>query len=130
MTPDAALDQLAYVVGLRLMGPDARRRLRSALGRDVTLIGQQPGFDVERVQRLDDLADGRRRPETLQDHLDLKRMHAERLLPPFDAAFWATRSAELVRAGFAPEQASRLIEAVRKGVEPVTITPAAELCHA
>lgn len=129
MTPDAALDQLAFLVGLRLMGPDARRRLRIALGRDPD---RSPllSFNVERVEHVDDLADGRLRPETLQDHLDLKRVHAERLLPLFDAAFWATRSAELVRAGFTPEQARRLIEAVRRGVEPVTITPAPELCHA
>ena len=129
MTPDAALDNFAFLVGLRLMGPDARRRFRIALGRDPGL-DHSLAFDVERVERIDDLADGRRRPESLQDHLDLKRMHAERLLPPFNAAFWATRSAELVRAGFAPEQASRLIEAVRRQVEPVTITTAQEAAHA
>jgi hypothetical protein len=129
MTPDAALDNLAYLVGLRLMGPDARRRLRLALGRDPGLT-HPPGFDMARVGHVDALAEGRWRPETLQDHLDLKRVHAERLLPPFDAAFWATRSAELVRAGFEAGQAARLIEAVRRGVEPVTITPAAEICHA
>jgi hypothetical protein len=129
MTPDAALDQFAFLVGLRLMGPDARRRLRIALGRDPGL-SPRLAFDVERVEHVDDLADGRRHPETLQDHLDLKRLHAERLLPPFSAAFWATRSADLVRAGFTPEQAGRLIEAVRRQVEPITITTAAEICHA
>lgn len=130
MTPDAALDQLAYMVGLRLMGPDARRRLRIALGRDPRLSAPA-GFDVARLERIDALAEGRRQPSSLQDHLDLKRAHAERFLSPFDAAFWATRSAELVRAGFAPEQAARLIEAVRGQVEPVIVTPdALEPAHA
>jgi hypothetical protein len=128
MTPDAALDQLAYMVGLRLMGPDARRRLRIALGRDSSL-DHSLAFDVERVELLDALADGKRQPETLQDHLDLKRVHAERSLPPFNAAFWSTRSGELVRAGFRPEQAGRLIEAVRRQVELVTIITAQEAMH-
>ena len=129
MTADAALDHFAFLVGFRLMGSDARRRLRIALARDPGVSGH-PGFDVERVERIDALVDGRRQPEGLQDHLDLKRAHAERLLPPFDAAFWATRSAELVRAGFTPEQAARLIEEVRRKVEPITITPALEETHA
>lgn len=129
MTADAALDHFAFCVGLRLMGSDARRRLRIALARDPGLT-EPPGFDVERVERIDALADGRRQPAGLQDHLDLRRAHAERMLPPFDAAFWATRSAELVRAGFTPEQAGRLIEAVRGKVEPIIVTPAAEICHA
>lgn len=73
MTPDAALDHVTFLVGLRLMGPDARRRLRLALGKDVADSGKQPGFDVDRLERLDALLDGRRQPESLQDRIDLER---------------------------------------------------------
>src|SRR3546814_14959876 len=66
MTPDAALDHLAFFVGLRLMGPDARRRLRITLLRhkDVAAPAHRP---ADRLERLDALLDGRRTPEPLQD---------------------------------------------------------------
>ncbi|MEA3002312.1 MAG: hypothetical protein QOH81_1100 [Sphingomonadales bacterium] len=125
MSPEAALDNFAFMVSLQLMGPDARRRLRVALARDPGLVGP-PGFDVERVERLDDLAEGRRQPETLQDHLDLRKAAVERMEPPFGTVFWLARNAELVGAGFEPEQAGRLVEEVRGRVEPVIVTPALE----
>lgn len=117
MTPDAALDQFAFLVGLRLMGTDARRRLRIALVRSPDFAGQ-PGFDVECAERLDALLDGRRPPETLQDRVDLARVARERTAAPFGPSFWAERRAELVAAGFEPEQAARLVDEVRHRVDP------------
>ena len=117
MTPDAALDSVAFLIGLRLMGADARRRLRIALARSPDFVGL-PGFDVERLEQLDALIDGRRPPENLQDRLDLERAERERSADPFDPTFWLTRTAELMRAGFAPQQAASLIKEIRGRVEP------------
>ncbi|TPG41222.1 hypothetical protein EAH79_08975 [Sphingomonas koreensis] len=121
MNSDAALDELAFSVGLRLIGPDERRRLRIALGRDPAQAGH-PGFDIEAVERLDDLATGRRIPNTLQDRMDLKRIERERAEPPFSAAFWAMRAADLARSGFSAEAARLIIAEVRKRVETGTTT--------
>lgn len=117
MTPDAALDNVAFLVGLRLMGPDARRRLRLALARNPEFVGL-PGFDVEALDRLDALLDGRRTPETLQDTVDLARAERERAAAPFDPGFWLARVAELSGVGFPPQQAARLIQEVRGRVDP------------
>lgn len=118
MTPDAALDNFAFLVGLRLMGPDARRRLRLSLLRHPDAAAPGRGM-VERIERLDALLDGRRQPETLQDRLDIARAERERAAVPFDPAFWLARSAELMGAGFTPQQATTLVQAVRDRVEPV-----------
>lgn len=117
MTPDAALDNLAFLVGLRLMGTDARRRLRLALMCQPD-AATPPQATVERMERLDALLDGRRQPETLQDRLDLARAERERTSAPFDPAFWLARTAELTGAGFDPQQAARLVEEVRGRVDP------------
>ncbi|MGU3389836.1 hypothetical protein [Sphingomonas sp. M1A8_2b] len=121
MNSDAALDELAFSVGLRLIGPDERRRLRIALGRDPS-FGGNPGFEVEAIERLDDLASGRRLPDTLQDRMDLKRIERERSEPPFSAAFWASRGADLMRSGFDANTSSQIIAEVRRRVEAVNIT--------
>jgi len=117
MTPDAALDHLAFFVGLRLMGPDARRRLRITLLRhkDVAVTAHGP---VERLERLDALLGGRQAPETLQDRLDVALAQRERTADPFDACFWLARSAELVTSGFSAPQAAQIIEEVRARVAP------------
>jgi len=121
MNSDAALDALAFQVGLRLIGPDERRRLRIALGRDPAMAGA-PGFDVDAVERLDALLDGRRPAETLQDRVDLKRARRERAEPPFSLAFWAMRARDLTRSGFPAEQANLIVAEVRKRVEAINIT--------
>ena len=129
MTPDAALDQVAFLVGLRLMGPDARRRLRLALVRSPEFTGPA-GFDVERVDRLDALLDGRRPPDTLQDYTDLARAERERADTLFDPGFWLARLAELTGAGFPAQPAARLIEDVRGRVDPsACVVPPEEQKH-
>lgn len=117
MTPDAALDSFAFAVGLRLMGPDARRRLRLSLLRHPD-VGTPTSGVLDRIERLDALVEGRRQPETLQDRLDLARAQRERVNPPFDPAFWLSCSADLMRAGFNPQQAAALVQSVRDRVEP------------
>lgn len=112
MTPDAALDRVAFLVGLRLMGPDARRRLRLALVRSPDFAGE-PGFDVDAIEQLDALLDGRRPPATLQDRMDLARAEVERARAPFDEAFWLARVADLIGAGFQAQLAAQLIQSVR-----------------
>ena len=116
MTPDAALDSFAFAVGLRLMGPDARRRLRLSLLRHPDAVIPASGV-LERIERLDALLEGRSQPETLQDRLDVARAERERAADKFDPAFWLARSAELVRAGFTAQQADRLVDEVRCRVE-------------
>lgn len=116
MKPDAALDSVAFLVGLRLMGADARRRLRIALARSPDFVGP-PGFDLERLERLDALLDGRLPPATLQDRLDIERGERERAACPFEPTFWLARTAELIAAGFAPQQAAQLINEIRGRVE-------------
>lgn len=115
MTPDAALDRVAFLVGLRLMGPDARRRLRLALVRSPDFVGQ-PGFNVEALDRLDALLDGRRPPETSQDRCDLIRAEEECLKPPFDEAFWLGRLSDLIGAGFSAQQAAQVVQSIRARV--------------
>lgn len=112
MTPDAALDRVAFLVGLRLMGPDARRRLRLALVRSPDFVGQ-PGFNVEALDRLDALLDGRREPETSQDRCDLIRAEEERLKAPFDEVFWLARVSDLIGAGFSAQQAAEVVRGVK-----------------
>ncbi|WP_326525575.1 hypothetical protein [Sphingomonas sp.] len=121
MTPDAALDNLAFLVGLRLMGVDARRRLRLALLRhpDLDTRNRADGI-AERLEGLDAMLDGRREPETLQDRLDLARAEHERAAAPFDPAFWLARSVELMGAGFTAQQAALLVQEVRGRVDADT----------
>ena len=121
MTPDAALDRVAVLVGLRLMGPDARRRLRLALVRSPDFVGQ-PGFNVEALDRLDALLDGRRPPETSQDRCDLIRAEEERLKPPFDEPFWLGRLSDLIGAGFPAQQAAQVVQTIRARVPAGTAT--------
>lgn len=121
MTPDAALDRLAFLIGLELMGSDARRRLRLALVRSPDFVGE-PGFDVDALEQLDALLDGRRPPATLQDRMDLARAEEKRARAPFGEAFWLARVADLIGAGFDPQRAAQLIQSVRDGLA----APAAE----
>lgn len=117
MTPDAALDNFAFLVGLRLMGTDARRRLRLALLRHPDVAAPVNGA-IDRIQRLDALLDGRREPETTQDRLDVARAEHQRTTAPFDPGFWLARVADLIAAGFTAQQADRLVEEVRARVDP------------
>jgi hypothetical protein len=119
MTPDAALDNLAFFVGLRLMGVDARRRLRLSLLRHPDAAVPTSGV-LDRIERLDALLDGRRQPETLQDRLDVARAERERDAAPFDLAFWLARTAELIAAGFSEQRAARLVQDVRARVDPAS----------
>lgn len=129
MTPDAALDRVAFLVGLRLMGPDARRHLRLALVRSPDFVGQ-PGFDVAALDRLDALIDGRRPPETSQDQVDLARAEQERLKAPFDDAFWLARVSDLIGAGFGAQEAAQLVQTVRTQVDVDPEPASQENCHA
>lgn len=122
MTPDAALDQLAFFVGLRLMGPDARRRLRMTLMRHKD-VGAPADAPLARLERLEALLEGRLPPETLQDRLDLARAQQERTAEPFDASFWLAQSAELTKAGFSPQQATEIVDEVRGRVDRAGSTP-------
>src|SRR3546814_19571217 len=106
MTPDAALDHLAFFVGLRLMGPDARRRLRITLLRHKDVAAPAHG-PADRLERLDALLDGRRTPETLQDRLDEALAQRERQDAPLDACFWLRRAAETKGAGFSAPKATQ-----------------------
>lgn len=117
MTPDAALDNLAFFVALRLMGPDARRRLRLTLMRHPDVAAPVNGT-VRRLEHLEGLLEGSIQPATLQDRLDLDRAQRERAAKPFDACFWLARSAELMSAGFTPVQAMKIVEEVRRKVDP------------
>lgn len=121
MNSDAALDQLAFLVGLRLMGADERRRLRIALACHPDFEGT-PGFDIAAAERLDDLLLGRRAAETLQDRIDLRRASRQRAEAPFSPAFWARRVADLSAAGFSTGQAETIVAEVRKRVEAVDTT--------
>lgn len=118
MTPDAALDQVAFLVGLRLMGPDARRRLRLALMKSPDFVGRSEA-DIQRLEELDALLDGRREVLTDHDHYEIARAERDRAKPPFDEAFWLARSCDLTRAGFEAQQATQIIRSVRAGVEPI-----------
>lgn len=117
MTPDAALDNLAFFVALRLMGPDARRRLRLTLMRHPDVAAPVDGT-VRRLEHLEGLLEGSIQPATLQDRLDLDRAQRERTAEPFDACFWLARSAELMSAGFTPVQAMKIVDEVRGRVDP------------
>src|SRR6185437_3616785 len=116
MSRDGALDQLAFLIGLRLMGPDERRRLRLALASDKAL---EPAMriDTTRLHRLEALLSGARPPETLQDRLDLAAAAAERSAPPLSPSFWSARVADLIAAGFEAAEARQLIAEVRARVE-------------
>lgn len=117
MTPDAALDNLAFFVGLRLMGPDARRRLRLSLLRHPE-ASVPPHGPAKRLERLEALLDGTEPPATLQDRLDLARAQQDRNAELFDPCFWLARAAELMNAGFSPQQATQIVNEVRDRVDP------------
>jgi hypothetical protein len=122
MTPDAALDRLAFGIGLRLMGADARRRLRTTLLRhpEATDAPQQHRDALlERLDRIDAMLSGRLQPETMQDRLDVARAERERAAPPFDGCFWLGAVADLIGAGFRSEEAARLVNEVRRQVDPL-----------
>src|SRR3546814_18419741 len=110
MTPDAALDHLAFFVGLRLMGPDARRRLRITLLRHKDVAAPAHG-PADRLERLDALLDGRRTPETLQDRLDVALPHRERNAPPFYSCFCLAPPPQLPCASFSPPPATHITHA-------------------
>jgi hypothetical protein len=122
MNRDAALDQLAFSIGLRLMGPDERRKLRLALA---SCPGIEPAarLDTKRLERLEELLSGTRPPATLQDRLDVAAAEAERTSPPFCPSFWSARTADLIGAGFDAAEARQLLDDVRARVE---VTPEAE----
>jgi hypothetical protein len=121
MSRDRALDQLAFLIGLRLMGPDERGQLRLALASDP---GLEPAMriDTMRLRRLEALLSGARPPQSLQDRLDLAAAEAERAAPPFSESFWSARVADLIAAGFEAAEARHLIEEVRARVEITTDT--------
>src|SRR3546814_4427307 len=95
---------------------DARRRLRITLLRHKDVAAPAHG-PADRLERLDALLDGRRTPETLQDRLDVALAQRERNAAPFDACFWLARAAELMGAGFSPQQATQIINEVRERVD-------------
>ena len=80
MTPDAALDNFAFFVGLRLMGADARRRLRLTLLRHPDVAAPPMGM-ADRLERLDALLERPPRARDDQDRLDLRARRASSATP-------------------------------------------------
>lgn len=116
MDRDAALDAFAFIVGLRLMTPEARRQYRIAVRREL-------GDDAPHGPSLADLEDehrllsGEREPVSLYDQWRLDRAERARSAPPFDADFWRLRIADLTAAGWAPEEARAIVVATRERLE-------------
>lgn len=112
MNRESALDQLAFAVGYRLMGPDGRRALRISL---LMEMGEKAPATPELAVLWDEdrLLRGEREPVTTYDHWTLTKAREEVERPPFDEQFWRLRRADLERAGFAPDEARDVIAALR-----------------
>lgn len=111
MSRDSALDELAFMVGLRLMGPVARRKLHISILRDLGDTAPK-GMSLETLEDEDRLVRGDREPVTHLDHIILRRA-AEAARSPLDPEFWRLRRADLIAAGFTEPEAAEVIAAVR-----------------
>jgi len=115
MNRDSALDDLAFMVGCQMMGPDGRRALRMSLLYD---MGEKAPASPELAVLWDEdrLIRGDREPVTVYDRWVLTRARDEAERPLFDEQFWRMRRADLERAGFQPDEARDVIAAIRKSL--------------
>jgi len=117
---DNALDDLAYIVGLRLMGADARRALRISVWRELGEAAPTcPELAV--LEDEDALMRGEREPVSHYDHAVLRRAAREASEPPFDKAFWRARRADLEGAGFTAKEAVDVLAAIRASLGDIAI---------
>lgn len=119
MTRDNALDDLAFAVGLQMMGPDARRALRISL---LMEMGEKAPATPELavLWSEDRLIRGEREPVTVYDRWVLMRARDEAERPLFDEQFWRMRRADLIGAGFDPNEARDVIAAIRLSLGDTT----------
>jgi len=112
MTRDSALDFLAFAVGCQMMGPDGRRALRISL---LMEMGENAPASPELATLWDEdrLIRGEREPVTVYDRWVLMRARDEAERPLFDEQFWRMRRADLIGAGFEPNEARDVIAAIR-----------------
>ena len=116
MTRDRVLDDLAFMIGLRLMGPSARRNYRIQLSRQLG----DAAPTAPRIERLEDeerLIRGGREPVSLYDQVILRRAAKEEARPTFNDEFWRARRADLVTSGFDSKEAAQIVAAVRNSLE-------------
>lgn len=112
MSHDSALDELAFMVGLRLMGPVARRQLHISILRELGDTAPRGGIALETLEDEDRLVRGDREPVTYLDHIILRRA-SEASRSPLDPEFWRMRRADLIAAGFTEPEAAKVIASVR-----------------
>jgi len=119
MNRDSALDQLAFAVGFRIMGPDARRALRISL---LMEMGEKAPStpDLATLWDEDRLIRGEREPASLYDHWTLMRARVEANRPLFDEQFWRLRRADLEGAGFDGKEARDIIASLRASLGGAT----------
>ncbi len=115
MNRDSALDDLAFMVGCQMMGPDGRRALRISLMMD---MGEKAPVSPELAVLWDEdrLIRGEREAVTVYDRWVLARARDEAERPLFDEHFWRMRRADLECAGFEPDEARDVIAAIRKSL--------------
>lgn len=121
MNRDSALDELAVMVSLQMMGPDGRRALRISL---LTEMGEEAPDTPELATLWDEdrLIRGEREPVSLYDRWVLARAREEAERPLFDEQFWRMRRVDLICAGFRPKEARDVIAAIRAslgGADPI-----------
>ena len=112
MNRDTALDQLAFAVGCRMMGPDGRRALRIKLMMEMGEAAP-PTPDLVTLWDEDRVIRGEREPRSTYDHWMLMRAREEAERPTFDEQFWRLRRTDLEAAGFDPKEARDVIAALR-----------------
>lgn len=112
MSRDSALDELAFAVGLQMMGPDGRRALRISL---LMEMGEKAPATPELATLWDEdrLIRGEREPVSLYDRWVLMRARDAAERPLFDEQFWRMRRADLLGAGFDQQEARDVIAAIR-----------------
>lgn len=119
MNRDSALDQLAFAVGFRIMGPDARRALRISL---LMEMGEKAPStpDLATLWDEDRLIRGEREPASLYDHWTLMRAREDAQRPLFDEPFWQLRRGDLEGAGFDTKEAREIIASLRASLGGAT----------
>ncbi|WP_133305272.1 hypothetical protein [Tsuneonella suprasediminis] len=112
MNRDRALDDLAFMVGCQMMGPDGRRALRMSL---LMEMGEEaPGTpELAVLWHEDRLMRGEREPVSVYDRWVLARARDAAERPIFDEHFWRMRRVDLIRAGFDRKEARDVIAAIR-----------------
>lgn len=116
MNRDSALDELAVMVGLQMMGPDGRRSLRISL---LMEMGEDAPDTPELATLWDEdrLIRGEREPVTVYDRWVLMRAREDAERPLFDEQFWRMRRVDLICAGFGPKEARDVIAAIRASLD-------------